>query len=308
MKPRALVVLNPAARHGTASARFEAVAPLLRRRFEIVVVATDPEGRWRGELEDAVRDGVPLVLAAGGDGTVGAVASALLACPNACGVALGAVGLGSSNDFHKPFATVAAGVPLRIDLAAARPRDVGRALFSRNGEPPVERAFLVSASLGVTARANALFNEKKGGPFSWLKRRFVDGAVFYAALATLVRHADVSGVIRLAGEEGTFSISNLSILKTPYLSGCLRFDTPVAPDSGLLAVNLCHGMGRGALVATLLALARGRFRGRAQTRHWLTRRVEVELAQAAPLELDGELVTARRVAFAVLPRRILTCA
>jgi diacylglycerol kinase family enzyme len=185
---------------------------------------------------------------------------------------------------------------------------VGRALFSRNGEPPTERAFLVSASLGVTARANALFNEGRGALLGLLKRRWVDGAVFYAALAALESHADIRGLVRLDGEEGRFSISNLSVLKTPFLSGCLHYDTPVAADSGLLAVNLCHDMSRGALVATLVALARGRFRGRARTRHWLARRVEVELTQATPLELDGEVVVARHVTFDLLPRRILTCA
>ena len=163
---------------------------------------TDREGRWRAALEDEVRKGVPVVLAAGGDGTVGAVASALLACPNAAHVALGAVGLGSSNDFQKPFGVVHAGVPLRIDVAGARPRDVGRALFSRNGEPPTERAFLVSASLGVTARANALFNEGRGALLGFLKRRWVDGAVFYAALAALESHADIRGLVRLRRRGG----------------------------------------------------------------------------------------------------------
>jgi diacylglycerol kinase (ATP) len=305
--PRALVVLNPAARHGTAVRRFASVSGLLRHRFDMKVVQTDVEGLWRAEVDHEVRSGVAAVLAAGGDGTVGAVASALLECPSGSDVALGAVGLGSSNDFHKPFDVVRAGVPLRIDVAGARPRDVGRVSFSRNGEPPAQRLFLVSAALGVTARANALFNSTRDPLLGLLKRRWVDGAVFYAALTALATHADVRGTLRLDGEERRFAISNLSILKTPFLSGCLRYDTPVEPDSGLLATNLCHGMGRGALLATLLWLVRGRFAGRPQTRHWLARRVEVEVGAATALELDGEVVEARRAAFDVHPRRILAC-
>ena len=308
MRPRAVVVLNPAARRGTAFRRMEPLCDLLESRFDATLMLTDLEGEWRGALEDEVRSGVQVVIAAGGDGTVGAVASVLLSCPSGVKVALGAVGLGSSNDFCKPFGMVHAGVPLRIDLAGARPRDVGRAVFSSNGEPPAERAFLVSASLGVTARANARFNESRGKVLGLLKRRWVDAAVVYAALATLAGHTNLRGCIRTDSEEGRFAISNLSVLKTPFLSGCLRYDTPVAPDSGLLAANLCHDMSRLSLMATLTALFRGRFAGRSRTRCWTTRRLEVELQAPAPLELDGEVVTARQVTFDVLPRRILTCA
>lgn len=306
MSPRALAVLNPAARRGTAARRFRGVSGFLRSRFDLAVLPTDPAGRWREAVGRAVGEGVQVVLAAGGDGTVGAVASALLACPAASAIAFGAVGLGSSNDFHKPFGFVLSGVPLRVDWAGARPADVGRAVFSRGGEPPGERAFLVSASLGLTAMANAVFNGGRSPLLRFLQRHWVDGAVLQAALSALATHADVGGRLRVDGEDRRFAVSNLSVLRTPHLSGVLRYDTPVEP--GTLAVNLCHDMGRVDLLLTLLALLRGRFRGRPRTRTWSARRVEVELEGPQPLELDGELVEADSVAFDVLPGRLLTCA
>jgi diacylglycerol kinase (ATP) len=308
LKPRAIIVLNPAARHGTALARFSTVSDLLRQRFDARVIPTDLQGVWWTRLRQEMGVGADVVLAAGGDGTVGAVASELLGSPKARHVALGAVGLGSSNDFHKPFGATYSGVPLRIDLGGASLRDVGRATYSTDGELPMERTFLVSASLGITARANALFNEGRAALLRFLKRRWVDGAVFYAALAALTSHVNVRARVRLEAEESEFELSNLSVLKTPFLSGCLHYDTPIVPDSGLLAANLCHGMSRTALVRTLLGLVRGHFAERPLTRHWLSRRVDVVLRSATPLELDGEVVRARRVSFDVLPRRILTCA
>jgi diacylglycerol kinase (ATP) len=308
MSTQAVLVLNPAARHGTSRRRFAAVSELLHREFDLTTVETDLDGRWRDRLASELRSDVPLVIAAGGDGTVGAVAAAVLDSPAGGRVALGAVGLGSSNDFHKPFRRVHGGVPLRIDRLGARPRDVARARYAGNGEAPCERVFLVSASIGVTARANARFNEGRDALLALLKRRWVDGAVINAALSAVLRHSNLPGFIRLDGEEHRVAISNLSVLKTPFLSGCLRYDTPVAPDSGLLAVNLCHGMDRAALVRVLVGLVRGRFAGRPQTRSWTTSGVEVELAEPAPLELDGELTEARHVRFDVLPRRILACA
>jgi diacylglycerol kinase family enzyme len=162
--------------------------------------------------------------------------------------------------------------------------------------------------MGVTARANATFNEGRGTLLSVLKRRWVDGAVLDAALAAVRRHSNLAGLVRVDGEEHRLAISNLSVLKTPFLSGCLRYDTAVAPDSGRLAVNLCHGMGRAGLVRVLLGLVRGRFAGGSGTRSWTAREVEVELAEPAPLELDGEVTEARHVCFDLLPRRILVCA
>jgi diacylglycerol kinase family enzyme len=308
MKSAALAVLNAAARHGTAARRFESVSSLVSERFELGVVPMDPAGVWRTHLSASVAAGIGVVLAAGGDGTVGAVASALIACPRSEEVAFGAIGLGSSNDYQKPFGVVRAGIPLRIDVAGARPRDVARAVFSADGAASIERPFLVSASLGVTARANALFNEGAGTVLAFFKRRWIDGAVLYAALAALWRHADVFATLKTDGEEGRYPISNLSVLKTPFLSGCLRYDTPVEPDSGRLAVNLCHGMSRSALLGTLLGLIRGRFVGRRRTRRFMSRRVEVEVSHPVPLELDGEVVLARHVVFDIASRRILACA
>jgi diacylglycerol kinase family enzyme len=187
-------------------------------------------------------------------------------------------------------------------------RDVARARYENGTGGWRERLFLVSASLGVTAGANALFNEGRDRVLRLLKPRWVDGAVVYAALAALCRHENVAARLGLpGGEEEAVALSNLSVLKTPHLSGCLRYDTPVEPDSGRLAVNLCEGMSRSQLAGVLADLLRGRFRGRRSTRHWTVERLRVDLASPAPLELDGELVTARRVLFDVLPERIAVC-
>jgi diacylglycerol kinase family enzyme len=67
-------------------------------------------------------------------------------------------------------------------------------------------------------------------------------------------------------------------------------------------------MGRLRLVATLLGLLRGRFAGRPGTRHWRTPRLDAAFDEPADLELDGETVPVREVAFEVLPERIRVCA
>lgn len=77
---RALVIVNPAAGAGTAGADVEAVLGLLRERFESIdVVETQLEHPTATELgERAVKQRYDVAIAAGGDGTVGAVARALV--------------------------------------------------------------------------------------------------------------------------------------------------------------------------------------------------------------------------------------
>jgi diacylglycerol kinase (ATP) len=306
----ALVVVNPAARHGRGGALYAGVRGRVAQQFAVEEVELDTAGAWEGALMRSLARGTRTVVAAGGDGTVNAVTTALARLRKTWpleDLILGAVGLGSSNDFHKPFGAYEAGIPLRLDAARAMSRDVGRARYVNDAGVCQERCFIVSASLGATARANAAFS-RSGPVFSFLRRHWLEGAILLAALSAILRHRNLDARLRVQGTTCSIALSTLSVLKTPHLSGSLRFDTPVAPDDGLLAVNLCQGMGRPRLVATLFGLQHGRFAGRPGTRCWRAPRVEVAFAEATDLELDGEIVAAREVVFDILPERIRVCA
>ncbi len=307
-RPPAVVVLNPGASGGRARRRLVRAWPAVVERFDPRVVELDGAGRWRAELHDALRGGVRHFVAAGGDGTVGAVADALW---RACGrvplstVTLGAIGLGSSNDFHKPVRSRQAGVPVRLDGGTWR--DLGRVRYTDERGDEHERVFLVSASLGVTASANAFFNDGDA-LLRALRGRLTGAAIAYAALHEVLGGRGVTLELELPGTRQTVRAASLGILKTPHLAGGLAFDTEVAPDDGALAVNLVEDRGRLATLATLLSLTRGRFVGRPGARHWHVRRVSVRAPVPVPLEIDGEVVRARRARFDVLAERIRACA
>jgi diacylglycerol kinase (ATP) len=307
-RPAALVLVNAGARGGRGLERLARAWPAIEARFEPRAVALDAEGRWRADVGRALEDGLRHFVAAGGDGTVGALADAL--CHERGGVplaslTLGAVGLGSSNDFHKPVRSRIAGIPLR--LSAARWRDVGLVHYEDERGAERERAFLVSCSLGLTASANAFFNG--GDPLLRALQRLSSGAaIVYAALHEILRGRGLALELRLAGSCRRVRAASLSVLKTPHLAGGFRFDTPVDAGDGSLAVNLIEDRGRLATLGILAGLARGRFRGRPGTRHWSTPCLEVVAARPVPLEIDGEVVLARRARFEVLPERIRACA
>ncbi|MFN8094020.1 MAG: hypothetical protein U0599_17725 [Vicinamibacteria bacterium] len=192
-------------------------------------------------------------------------------------------------------------------LGAPRPRDVGHVRYEDENGLERERVFLVSASLGITASANAFFN--RGDALArWLRRTWTDGAIAYAALREILRGRGVALDLVLPGGREAVRAASLSILKTPHLAGGLVFDTPVHPDDGVLAVNLVEDRGRLATIGSLVSLARGRFAGRPGHRHWRVAELAVEAAEPVPLEIDGEVVLARSARFDVLAERIRACA
>jgi diacylglycerol kinase family enzyme len=297
-----MVVLNPRAGGGRARSRFESVHATLARRFELRVVDRED---WSGEVRRASSNGVDLVIAAGGDGTVHEVANEMIRA--GVTVPLGAIGLGSSNDFHKGFSARVEGVPMRIDADGAIISDVVRVRADAAGERAT-RHFVVSASCGAVAAGNARFNHP-GRLLAWLKQRSPDLAVMQASMETVLGYRPTRLWLAVDGQpKGWRSVATLSLLKTPWLAGQLHFDTPVAPDSGWMRVNLFESAGRAGLLKLLAALRRGEFRRLMHAQSWCARDVELRFDRAEPFELDGELIEAQRIHASVLPRRLALCA
>jgi diacylglycerol kinase family enzyme len=314
------IFVNPGATYGTGRERWSRVEGELRRRlggFEVEEISA-PE-QLRGRLAELVRQGERRFVAAGGDGTVNLLLNAIMTLPESelCeqerpegdGIVLGAVGLGSSNDFHKPFdksATIE-GMPVKVDFNGARERDVIRIEYEEPEGPVATRYSLINASVGVTAEANARFNEP-----NWFIRAAravsVDAAISAAVITTLATWTDVTCALATDGEEPAMaSVTNLGVFKNAHFGGALCYDAPVAPDDGMLGVGLCENMSAFETVATLSALRRRRFSGRPKTRMWRARSLSIQGDRVFALETDGEVLQARSARFSIAPRRVSCC-
>jgi len=307
-----IVFLNPRASYGRAAAKWKRVRPELERRvgrFEVVEIGA-PDAVSAAVSAAAAR-GERVFVAAGGDGTVNLVANAVLGATDMPGerLRLGAVGLGSSNDFHKPFRRDAfiRGVPARVDCGRTEARDVLRVDLAGADGRRAPRHAVNNASIGVAAEANASFNDPT--PFVRAVRRVsVDAAIVASVMRTLARRRDIQCRIAVDGSDaGSFRVSSLGFVKNPHFAGAFCYDTPVAPDDGRMSVHLCEGLTRLEVLTTLAALSRRRFAGRPKTRTWVGRRALVEADVDFALEMDGEVVYARRVEFSVVPRALLVC-
>ena len=105
--------------------------------------------------------GVNCFISAGGDGSINYLLNTLIKITgrhskNYC---LGGIGLGSSNDFLKPFSDYIDGVPVRINPDFENLTDVGKVTYTDEKSEVKARYFIVNASLGITADANLLFNK-----------------------------------------------------------------------------------------------------------------------------------------------------
>ena len=165
-----------------------------------------------------------MIVAAGGDGTVNGVLNAILT--NGA-VALGAIGLGSSNDFHKPFAPEKCvdGVPVRVDPRTRCARDVGKATLIEPGGATRIRYFVLNASVGVVAQGNAFFNTPDRTVRA-LKKTSVELAIAYAALVSISRFTPIE--LHVSLDDRPFRpmrLTAMGILKRIHFAGGMRYDT-----------------------------------------------------------------------------------
>jgi diacylglycerol kinase family enzyme len=321
-----LILLNPVAGGGSALDKWRRIAPRVEQRVGPFRLVTAPTAAaTRAAVGDALRGGERRFVAAGGDGTVNLVMSELMrASPGGEAPMLGAIGLGSSNDFHKPIPVRGAirGVPTRLDFSATAPRDVCRVRWEDgNGggggtdgttrreaaAPQPERYWLLNASIGITAAANHAFN----GPspvLRSLKRASASLAIAWAALTAVCTARGRRFWVSLdGGREFPVRAKNLAVVKSPHFTGALRYDAPVEPASGRLHVFAVGDKPLLPLLGTLAGLAVGRFtRGNG---NWSRQVHRAVISANGPflVEADGEVTAATHVVFDVLPRRLLVC-
>jgi diacylglycerol kinase family enzyme len=307
-----LVLLNPAAGGGRALARWRQVARSLNGQlgpFELCESGA-PE-RVESRIAWCLRLGERRFVAAGGDGTVNLLIASLVnvATPaDLAEVRIGAVGLGSSNDFHKPFRNGGRrGVPCRLDFGAAVLRDLGVLLYTDPDGVARRRCWINNASVGVTADGNYRFNQPDI-LLRWLKRVSTGAGIGYAALSALMAHRPRQLILQSdEGPVAAVSVSNLGVVKNPHFAGSLRYDSPFEPASGKFFVHLLAGQRPLRLLQALIGLARGRFAGRFGSRSWQATRLGIDAPAPFPIEVDGEVVLARRACFALRPGGLRVC-
>ena len=298
---------NGRGRRRWEESRCELEAGPLGRDYRLAEDGDDLGDRLRHEFAGGER----VFVAAGGDGTVNFLLNAIM---NADGVdpqavILGAIALGSSNDFHKPYAArkrTRAGVYHRLDAMGAFLHNIARVDYEDDAGVRRRKFFIINGSLGIIARGNYLFNSDER-VVRWLKPRWVLGTIWYLTFKTLLSTRNTPVRITVGEDVLATGVTTLSVVINPHFTGNLSYDCGDFSRRGEFGIALCEKMGTLERFRTLSSLARGRFSGLPKTRFWKAPAVDLEPDSAAPFEMDGEVVLARNVEIRLLKGAIKTC-
>ena len=281
---RLLIIVNPTALRGAAGEGFAALCAQLPADLA-VVRETVGDGRDTARIGEWLTELRPrAVVAAGGDGTVRAVACALMAGDASTRPALGLLPLGTANNVARSlgFARLdaatasAAAAVLRADTTRAL--DVGCA----NGA-----WFVGSCAAGLDAAILAARNRWRA---RWHLGRLLGGYPLYlvACAVSLARHRAVAAELQV--ERGAITsrpIHNLLVLNTALYAGEFRFDLGDHSADGRLDVHTFAGA---ATYVRGFVTAWRRHLGAAVAPAPLQRVASLSARFASPirLQLDGE--------------------
>jgi YegS/Rv2252/BmrU family lipid kinase len=234
-------------------------------------------------VERFVDAGAELIIAAGGDGTVSAVAATLIGRD----VAVGVLPLGSLMNIARSL-----GIPRDPVAAAAILREghVARVDAARAGE----QVFFEVVSIGLSA---ALMREAQRVS----RRQF--GAVVQA-VRVLARYRAARFDVEL--DDRTEQVRGLmvSVANAPYTG----FNMTLAPnariDDGLLDVVVFAGYSRREFVLHALSILAGRRAASPRLTSYVARRVTVTSARPLPVRADAEDLGTTPVTVEVIPSAV----
>ena len=305
------VILNNKACGGAALKKWERVNESLKLNngsTETFLVGNN--GSSNEFIVDSLNKGRINFVIAGGDGTLNHVLNDIinLAEPEILSkVKIGAVGIGSSNDFHKPFQSrnTVNRVPYKLNFTDAFHRDVGYLQFEKEGKL-CKKYFLINASIGITAEGNNFFNNPDS-ILRFLKKFNTQSAITYAVLKNIFTYKNFFAEIRSNNEISGTYISNIGIIKCPFFSGKLRYQSTPLLNNGLFDIHLYQSLKKWRLLDLFYSLGNGICDNSFNKKFWRTNRLKITSQKEFAVEFDGEVITTKSVEFSVIPRLIKVC-
>lgn len=265
-------------------------------------------------IRELFQQGQRVFIAAGGDGTVNYLINILLTTLTADElevIYLGAIGLGSSNDFHKPAQK---GSLIAVDTNNARYRDVLKIEYNTSGGEEGIRYALLNSSIGFCAQANDHFNTQSSFK-SLLKKISVDLAIFYSICCTVFNYQFIKNLVIDVGQKEQqethliADLANLHIVKSNHVAGGLCYE-----DGGVLgiseyALHVAFASNRIQLLSSLWHLSQGAFNKVSRHKSIQLKGGSINLKCSSPflMELDGELIRVKSALVSLVNQAIQCC-
>jgi YegS/Rv2252/BmrU family lipid kinase len=299
-----LIIVNPVSAGGSTGRRWPAVQRKLRARgFEFEVALTTKPLEATEIARREVRGSRPLVVAAGGDGTINEVVNGFFDedRPQRSDTRLGVLPLGTGGDFRRTFGIpddpvraarfLLVGTPRRIDAGCARFR-------TRAGEDQM-RHFINIADAGVGGEVVERVNRSR--------KRLGGRATFLAAsLVSIARWQNKEMRLTVDGEMRELTAQQVVVANGQYYGSGMRVAPGAMPDDGLFDVVVVGDVN---LVENLRGLAKirsGKHLEGSNPKWEVLRGRKVSVASPEPvrIDLDGEQPGVLPATFELVPAAI----
>lgn len=311
MSERVLIIANPTAGAGAGRVNKQRLVDVARRDIErerngkaALQVEVAFEKTRELVVQRAARaagDGFHVVVAAGGDGTVNAVASGLMQARSRKGnkkaPTMGVLPMGTGNVFAYNLG-IERGVRAAsrvIRQGHVRTIDVGTARALAPDDKEETRYFLLMAGIGFDAKVVEDTSLR-------LKYVLRDFAYVVKVLQNGVTHRGTKMNLKFA--EG-FEYSNRSWLvmvgNAASYAWDIRFTSRAQLDDGLVDICLFPFQNKVASVRQVLQVLTGQHIERGQVEYWKTAGVTIETEEPVPVQLDGDEWARTPIQIGVLP-------
>ena len=297
---RGYLIFNPVAGQGDPETELAEIRSYLEPQFMLQVWKTqanlDPAEQAKELIKeikafDAEGEGESIIIASGGDGTVGAVASAL----QGSDIPLGIIPRGTANAF-----SVALGIPTGVKAACTtlllgNLRRVDVAVCN-------DRPMILLAGLGFEAgMVDKASRELKNilGPMAYI----------FSGARQLVDQHPFRATMQIDGNEYQLDTSAITVANAaPATSVMAQGFGEVIPDDGLLEVIVATPKDRMAGFSVLSSLAWSAIKS-SNANHsniacFRTKQIEIKLNDVQKLVIDGEVLDAETVTVSVNPQAL----
>ena len=281
---RALAIVNPAAGRGTARADVAAVLALLLKRFETVdVVETALDHPTAAELgERAIAERYDAAIVAGGDGTAGGVARALVGSE----VALGILPFGTFMNIAR-----ALDIPRNDPRAAAEIITRGSVRAIDVGEV-AGRLFFEAAGIGLDADMFTAGRALQRG----------DRGLAVAAVRALLRRQSARVRVDVDGKTSRHRVLQAIVCNGPWYGWGFSVAPDATIDDGLLDLVIFPD-GRWRVIREVIAAAIARDRP-ARGRRYRGTRITLSATRELAVHADAQIVGQLPQTFTLRPRAL----
>ncbi len=281
------IILNPVSGKGKGIKAERLITEVLnKQKLEFEIVHTKEPFHGIELARQAVKDGWPAIIAAGGDGTMGEVLNGLMAEQKE-ETHFGFIPTGTGNDFARSL-----NIPLDMKEAVDLLVNPGVKLMDIGKER--EGYFAIITGLGFPAEVMAAANNYKGplrGPL----------VITWSVIRTIRELKPQRVELTLDNEKKEMDIKAIFVLNTPFTGGGLNIAPEAKIDDGFLDIVVIKGIGKLDLLMTLPKTYKGKHVGHPGIEFFRSKKVKIETDRPLKKLFDGNVYGNSPIEAEVLP-------